>query len=103
MRGFPKYLNTKKDYENVLKEFGYTKKVKNAYKGLLNSTEKYIFDKELNSKNERNGKFPDFKVMTEKKEDGSEKIIQFKKVKNEKGKLFKLGFTIEEVKEVINK
>ena len=102
MKGFPKYLNTKKDYENVLKKFGYSKKVKSAYQGLLNSAEKYVFDKELNSESERDGEFPDFKVMTEKENDGTEKIVQFKKVKNENGKIFKLGFTIEEVKEVIN-
>lgn len=100
MRGFPKVLNSRQDYENIVSGFGYTEKVKRAYQGLLNTAEKYKFDKELAAESERTGPAPEYKVMTQE-EEGTEKIVQFKLVDNTDGKIFKLGFTIDEVEEVI--
>jgi len=101
MRGFPKVLNSRQDYENIVSDFGYTEKVKRAYQGLLNTAEKYKFDKELAAESERTGPVPEYKVMTQE-EEGTEKIVQFKLVDNPNGKIFRLGFTIEEVQEVID-
>jgi len=101
MRGFPKVLNSRQDYENIVSDFGYTEKVKRAYQGLLNTAEKYKFDKELAAESERTGPAPEYKVMTQE-EEGTEKIVQFKLVDNPNGKIFRLGFTIEEVQEVID-
>jgi len=101
MRGFPKVLNSRQDYENIVSDFGYTEKVKRAYQGLLNTAEKYEFDKELAAESDRTGPEPEYKVMTEE-EEGTEKIVQFKLVDNLDGKIFKLGFTIDEVQEVID-
>ena len=101
MRGFPKVLNSKKDYENVINDFGYTSKVKRAYQGLLNTAKKYKFDKELAAESDRTGPEPEYKVMTQE-EEGTETIVQYKLVDNPNGKIFKLGFTIDEVQEVIN-
>ena len=101
MRGFSKVLNSRQDYENIVSDFGYTEKVKRAYQGLLNTAEKYEFDKELAAESDRTGPEPEYKVMTEE-EEGTEKIVQFKLVDNLDGKIFKLGFTIDEVQEVID-
>jgi hypothetical protein len=101
MRGFPKVLNSRQDYENMINDFGYTVKVKRAYQGLLNTAQKYEFDKELAAETERTGPEPEYKVMTQE-EEGTEKIVQFKLVDNPNGKIFRLGFTIDEVQEVID-
>jgi hypothetical protein len=101
MRGFPKVLNSRQDYKNVVNDFGYTAKVKRAYEGLLNTAEKYEFDKELAAESDRTGPAPEYKVMTQE-EEGKEKIVQFKLVDNLNGKIFRLGFTVEEVQEVID-
>jgi hypothetical protein len=101
MRGFPKVLNSRQDYENIINDFGYTEKVKRAYQGLLNTAEKYEFDKELAAESDRTGTEPEYKVMTQE-EEGTEKIVQFKLVGNPNGKIFRLGFTVDEVQEVID-
>jgi len=101
MRGFSKVLNSRQDYENIVSDFGYTEKVKRAYQGLLNTAEKYEFDKELAAESDRTGPAPEYKVMTQE-EEGTEKIVQFKLVDNPNGKIFRLGFTVEEVQEVID-
>lgn len=100
MKGFPKVLNSRQDYENIVEDFGYTKKVKRAYQGLLNTAEKYEFDKKLAAESDRTGPPPEYKVMTQE-EEGTEKIVQYKLVDNPDGKIFKLGFAIDEVEEVI--
>jgi hypothetical protein len=101
MRGFSKVLNSRQDYENVINDFGYTPKVKRAYQGLLNTAKKYEFDKELAAESDRTGPEPEYKVMTQE-EEGEEKIVQFKLVDNPNGKIFRLGFTVDEVQEVID-
>lgn len=101
MRGFPKVLNSKQDYENVISDFGYTAKVKRAYQGLLNTAKKYEFDKELATESDRTGPSPEYKVMTQE-EEGEETIVQYKLVDNPNGKIFRLGFTVQEVQEVID-
>jgi hypothetical protein len=101
MRGFPKVLNSRQDYKNVVNDFGYTAKIKRAYEGLLNTAEKYKFDKELAAESDRTGPAPEYKVMTQE-EEGTETIVQYKLVDNPNGKIFKLGFTIDEVQEVVN-
>ena len=101
MKNFPKFLNSKQDFLNVIKVFGYTAKVKRAYQGLLNTAKKYEFDKKLTAESDRNGPPPEYKVMTQE-EEGTETIVQYKLVDNPNGKIFKLGFTVEEVQEVID-
>lgn len=98
MKGFPKTLNSKKDYQNIIDDFGYCKEVKRAYKGLLNSTKKWKFDKLLDDKEDANDG-DNYKIM----EDEERGLVQYKLVDNPNGKLFKLGFTKEEVQEVIDK
>ena len=98
MRGFPKTLNSKKDYQNIIDDFGYGEEVKRAYQGLLNTSKKWQFDKLLDSK-ENADTGDNYKVM----EDEERGLVQYKLVDNPEGKLFKIGFTIQEVQEVIDK
>jgi len=98
MRGYPHVLNSRQDYNNVIEDFGYNEKVKRHYQGLLNSATKWQFDKVLDSEDEAD-EGDDYKTM-EEEERG---LVQYKKVTNENGKIFRLGFTVEEVKEVIEK
>src|SRR5690554_4948302 len=103
MIGFPKKLNSRKDYENIIKDFGYIKDVKRAYQGLLNTSKHYVFDRNLTSEEEPDGNEPEYKVLEEEQEDETMQRVQYKLIENTTGKIFKLGFTIDEVEEVINK
>ena len=102
MKGFPKKLNSKEDYENIVKDFGYCEEVKGAYQALLDTNKHYVFDKELASEDERTGPAPDYKVMKEQQPDETERIVQYKLVDNPDSKLKELGFTENEVQEVID-
>lgn len=103
MRGFPKVLNSREDYDNIVEDFGYTKEVKRAYQGLLNTAKHYVFDRELGADEEPDGPEPEYKVLEEGQEDGSTLRTQYKLVENPDGRIFKLGFTVEEVQGVIDK
>ena len=103
MKGFTKKLNSKKDYENIVDDFGYTQKIKEAYQALLETDKHYVFDKKLAAETNRTGPLPNYKVM---KEDDQEtetvKIVQYKLVDNPDSKLKELGFTEAEVQGVID-
>jgi hypothetical protein len=101
MNGFPKHLNSKNDYENIVKDFGYTAEVKAAYQALLNTDKHYVFIREL-ADEEAAGSEPECRVMTTEQTDGTTKRVEFQLVDNENSKLKRLGFTIDEVEEVIN-
>jgi len=103
MKGFPKKLNSKEDYQNIIDDFGYTDEIKRAYQALLDTDNHYVFDKELASESDRTGPAPDYKVLKEKEMDGTEKIMQYELIDNPNSKLKELGFTVSEVEEVINK
>lgn len=103
MIGFPKQLNSREDYDNVVEDFGYTLKTKRAYQGLLNTSKHYVFDRKLGPDEQPDGPEPDYIVMEEEQEDGTVKRTQSKLVENSNGKLFKLGFTVSDVQGVIDK
>lgn len=92
------YLNTRQDYENKIEEKGYSEEVKKYFQGLLNSATKWQFDKVLDSEQDANNG-DDYKVM----EDEERGLVQYELVDNPEGKIFKLGFTIEEVENIIDK
>lgn len=102
MHGFPKYLNSRADYENIIRDFGYTGEVKQAYQALLNTACHYVFDRELASGEDPDGPEPEYRVMEEQMPDGTIKRIQFKLVDDPDSKLKQLGFTRQEVEEVVN-
>lgn len=99
MRGYPHYLNSRQDYINIIDDFGHGELVERAYQGLLNSATHYQFDKVLEEGEEPTGTEPEYRVM----EDEVSGRVQYKLVENPNGKIFKLGFTVEEVEEVIEK
>jgi hypothetical protein len=102
MIGFPKHLNSRQDYENIVRDFGYCLEVKAAYQALLNTDKHYVFDRELAVGKQPDGPEPEYKVMSEELPDGTVKRVQYRLVDNPNSKLKQLGFTIEEVEEVIN-
>ena len=103
MKGLPKRLNSREDYDNIIDDFGYTSQVKDVYQALLNTDKHYVFDKQLVSESDRTGPAQDYIVMTEENQDGTEKIVQYKLVDNPDSKMKQLGFTETEVQEVIDK
>lgn len=102
MVGFPKHLNSRRDYENIVKDFGYCDEVKAAYQALLATDKHYVFDCELGDGEEPDGSEPEYKVILENSGDGMAKRVQYRLTDNPNSKLKKLGFTPEEVLEVIN-
>ena len=102
MIGCPKHLNSKQDYENIVKDFGYCNEVKAAYQALLATDKHYVFDRILAEGEESDGIEPDYKVMSEESDGGTIRRMQYKLVDNPNSKLKRLGFTVKEVEEVIN-
>lgn len=103
MVGFPKQFNSREDYDNVVEDFGYIPDIKRVYQGLLNTAKHYVFDRELSPNEDPDGPEPNFIVIEEGQEDETIKRTQSKLVENPDGKIFKLGFTVDEVQEVIDK
>lgn len=102
MQGFPKNPNSRTDYQNIINDFGYSSEVKQAYQALLNTDHHYVFDRELASGEDPDGPEPEYRVMEEQMPDGTIKRIQFKLVDDPDSKLKQLGFTRQEVEEVVN-
>lgn len=102
MYGFPKHLNSRVDYENIVRDFGYCSEVKAAYQALLNTDKHYIFDRVLATGEQPDGPEPEYRVMEERMPDGTIKRVQFKLIDNPNSKLKQLGFARHEVEEVIN-
>lgn len=101
MIGFPKNLNSRADYENIVRDFGYCPEVKAAYQALLNTDKHYVRDRELGDDEQPDGLKPEYRVLEEDR-DGVVKKVQYKLVDNPNSKLKRLGFTAEEVEEVNN-
>ena len=95
MRGFPKHLNTKQDYENCLKD--YPEETKAKLKNLLES--RFIWqDKEI------------IKAGNEGIEDSTHRVVEIENhdkmqqelVEDVNAEIFRLGLTVEEVEGLIN-
>lgn len=92
MRGFPKYLNTKQDYLNCMTD--YPAETKAALQELLNNrfiwqTTAIIEDEGLTDDTHRVVDYGDEKEQQELIEDDTATI-------------FRLGFTVKEVEEMLN-
>lgn len=94
MNGFPKILNTKQDYLNCLE--GYPSETKKELQRLLD--DRFIWK---NNGEIAVGQFPTedatHKIITDK--DG--KVSQLELIEDEAAKIFRIGFTVEEVEELI--
>lgn len=106
MRGFPKNLNTKFDYEFVLANFTDTAegkaKVKQEFQKLLDSVKGWFFVKDLPSA-EAGIEDETHKVVVSKNENDEDTFTQYELRDNPTCKLFKLGFTVAEVQAIVDK
>lgn len=97
MYGFPKTLNSRADYDNIINDFGYTAQVKMAYEALRDTDKHYVFDRELATAEPATGPEPDYRVVM----DQDSRRFQYILVDNPNSKLKQLGFTMTEVEGVI--
>lgn len=98
MRGYPKNLNTREDYEFVKKEFP-DSLWKQSFRDLLDNVNEWFYVGEI--KNGSGLEDATHKVVELKKEDGSSYKVQYALKENKNCKLFKLGYTIDEVEELL--
>lgn len=75
--------------------------IRQAWKALLNTQQKYVFNQVLTSEDDRTGPEPDYHVLTEEGDNGDE-IHEFKLVDDPHGRINKLGYTASEVQSKIN-
>lgn len=106
MYGVPKILNTRQDYDRVhslaLSGEVPQEEVKKHWQGLLNSREKYEFDRTLAESESPDGPAPDFIVLDVELENGSIERRQQKLVSNTDAAMFRLGYNVAEVESKIN-
>lgn len=105
MVGFPKVLNSKEDYYYVKEHFDKSLWLP-AWEYLLNESKDWFFDKYLSSEEEATNDSTHTHYLTESQNDGTpvdadKKYTQLVYRTNETAKLFRIGFTEEEVKNVI--
>ena len=100
MVGFPKWLNSKDDYENILKTF--PKEVcLPHFKALVDDYYGWFFVKNLDKKEDGiNDETHKVETM-EDNESGVETYAQYEKQINKTCKLLSVGYTLEEVERVI--
>lgn len=105
MRGFPAHLNTKQDYlsvhQLVLAGELPREELIAHYDALLNTRHEYVFNRLLAHGEEPDGPEPIYRVMEEENADGSTVRAQYKLVENPDARLFRLGFSVEEVGSLI--
>ena len=106
MKGLPKLLQTREDFNEALALAETDKSIAHAlanqFKGLLESSYKYEFDKNLAENELPDGELPDF-VVVEKNDEQNIKRHQLKRVIDENARLFSLGFDVATVTIIINK
>ena len=102
MRDFPKHLNTKDDYMYVLNHFP-KEKVLPLFKNLLDTMKDWFFVRELGQQ-ESVADTPTMKIIaTENNETKEITYAVYELQENPQCKLYRLGFSVEEVKTIINK
>lgn len=106
MYGIPKILQTREDFDFCLS----AAKLGDAsphellphFRGLITSAQAYVFDKELGEDEQPSGKQPDYCVSEQKDETtGDIKRIQNRLDIDKSARIFALGYTIDEVTEII--
>lgn len=105
MVGFPKVLNSKEDYYYIKDNFDKSLWLP-AWKCLINESKDWFFDKYLASEDEATNDDIHKHFLTQSNNDGntvdaSMKYTQMVYRTNETAKIFRLGFTEEEVNKVI--
>lgn len=95
MKGLPKSLNSKSDYMYVYNHMN-ENYYKPIFKALLDSKDAWFFVEELKDKN---GIVDDTHKVVEDEENKT--FSQYELRENPNAKIFRLGFTVEEVQEII--
>ena len=99
MKGYPKHLNTKEDYEYVRQNF--SKEVwEEDFKNLLDTQYDWFFEKELAEGEE--GIIDTTHKVVENEQDGKETRSQYKWDYNPFCKLTRIGYTEQEVQDILN-
>lgn len=98
MKGLPKTLNSKQDYlylkENTSKEYYVP-----FFQGLLDSRFNWFYEKDLDSKEQ--GIEDETHKIVENKEEDKTTYSQYVWQENENAKIFRIGFTVEEVQKIV--
>lgn len=99
MKGYPKHLNTKEDYEYVRQNF--SKEVwEEDFKNLLDTQYDWFFEKELAEGEE--GIIDTTHKVVENEQDGKATHAQYKWDYNPFCKLARIGYTEQEVQDILN-
>lgn len=96
MKGFPKFINSKQDVINLLPE--YPSETKQFLQGLLDSKDNWFFVADIAENEGIND--ATHKVVENTKDDVTT-YAKYELKEDEKAYIFKLGFTVDEVKELI--
>jgi hypothetical protein len=101
MIGAPKHLNTKDDYEyaHALATEGKipADAMRKQWEGLLATRQVYAYDRDLGATEDPDGPEPEYRVITDTAEDGTETRKQYKLGPNPGAAIDRLGYTVAEV------
>ena len=99
MRGLPKHMNTKEDFNNLIDD--YPNETKASLQELLNEKEKWLNTGLLDPGNE--GITDEtHKIVEVKNATGEIERYQYKYKEDPNAKIFRLGFTVSEVQQLLN-
>lgn len=100
MKGLPKQLNSKQDYiyakENLNESYW-----KPLFQDLLDSRFNWFYEKDLDFK-EQGIEDETHKIVENKEEEDKITYSQYIWKENKDAKIYRIGFTVEEVQEIIN-
>ena len=71
--------------------------VRRYWQSLLNGRFRYDRERQLDTDEDPDGDEPEYRVMVEQTEDGAEERWQYKRMRDDKARIDKLGFTASEV------
>lgn len=98
MVGYPKFLNTKEDYEFVRANFP-KEQWESDFKALLNERYEWFNLGEI----EGEGVTDDtHKVVEDKQDDGTITRYQYEYKENENARIYRLDYTVDEVENILN-
>lgn len=103
MISIPSILNTRADYDRALSKAKKGEQpaahVLPHFIGLRDNRYHYVFDKHLANDEQPTGQSPDFIVLHDSE---SEQITQLKREEMKDALIYKLGYTVKEVTQIIN-
>lgn len=100
MRGYPKILSSKEDYYYIIENFDESL-WKVELQNLLDTMKDWFFEKNLKDKSD--GIVDETHKIEESGEEDNIQYMQYVLRENPDCKLFRLGFTVEEVKNLLQK